>query len=314
SCPRRSLHTSVKIGLRMIKTGQSISSIVTLPFANSATPGFHFEALELSGLFHRIDKNHFHKPRRLAFFQILQLQSGNATEEIDFVQHHLRPGRLSFIRPGQIHRLWLSAQCQGRLLLFEPSFTQAGEHDADHKRIHSLLKSNPAIKAAIDSLCTEYAQVTNHYTSRHIIFHDLQALLLRLQRQSEATPASIAQPSSQKQLFQNFEALLDRVYAEHRSVATLARQLGSSEKTLNRACLAVTGQPPKSLIQQRVTLEAKRILAHTDQPIKVIAATLGFTQATNFVKFFRHATGELPTSFRERLISPTPRSNRLRST
>jgi AraC-like DNA-binding protein len=298
----------------MIKNGQSVSGIVTLPFANRAMPGFYFEALELSELLNRIDRAHFQKPRRLAFFQILQIQSGTATEEIDFVQQHLRPGRLSFIRPGQVHRLWLSTHCQARLLLFEPSFTQAGEHDADHKRIHPLLKSNPETRAAIDSLCNEYAQVTNHPTTRHIIFHDLQSLLLRLQRQSESTPASTLHPSSQKQLFQNFEALLDRVYAEHRSVATLARQLGSAEKTLNRACLAVTGLAPKSLIQQRVTLEARRILAHTDQPVKEIAATLGFTQPTNFVKFFRHTTGELPTSFRERLLSPTPRSNRLRRT
>ena len=45
-------------------------------------------------------------------------------------------------------------------------------------------------------------------------------------------------------------------------------------------------------------LEAKRLLAHGDQPAAKIAARLGFSSATNFTKFFHQRTGTSPLAFR----------------
>jgi len=65
-----------------------------------------------------------------------------------------------------------------------------------------------------------------------------------------------------------------------------ADRLGCSTKALRRACLAVRGLPPKMMIEERVILEAKRLIAYTSWPIEAIAETVGFGEATNFVKFF----------------------------
>ena len=40
------------------------------------------------------------------------------------------------------------------------------------------------------------------------------------------------------------------------------------------------------MIEERVILEAKRLIAYTSWPIEAIAETVGFGEATNFVKFF----------------------------
>ena len=48
-------------------------------------------------------------------------------------------------------------------------------------------------------------------------------------------------------------------------------------------------------------LEAKRSLAHTNAPAETIAHQLGFTQATNFAKFFTRHTGETAGAFRQRV-------------
>ncbi len=50
-------------------------------------------------------------------------------------------------------------------------------------------------------------------------------------------------------------------------------------------------------------LEAKRLLAHTNQTVAAISEELGFSEPTNFVKFFRSRGGLLPGAFRERLGS-----------
>jgi AraC-like DNA-binding protein len=48
-----------------------------------------------------------------------------------------------------------------------------------------------------------------------------------------------------------------------------------------------------------VLLEAKRLLAHTDRTVLSIATRLGFTEASNFGKFFTRHTGVTPLEFRK---------------
>ncbi len=47
-----------------------------------------------------------------------------------------------------------------------------------------------------------------------------------------------------------------------------------------------------------MTLEAQRLLAHTDLPVATIGRALGFSEATNFGKFFTRQTGNTPGDFR----------------
>jgi transcriptional regulator GlxA family with amidase domain len=55
----------------------------------------------------------------------------------------------------------------------------------------------------------------------------------------------------------------------------------------------------KRAIDQRVVLEAQRLLAHSAQQVSSIAASLGFSSATNFAKFFQLHTGSTPSAFRD---------------
>jgi AraC-like DNA-binding protein len=59
-------------------------------------------------------------------------------------------------------------------------------------------------------------------------------------------------------------------------------------------------RPAKSYIDARVVLEAKRILAHTTLSVAATGEDLGFSEPTNFVKFFKVREGCLPGVVRER--------------
>ena len=54
----------------------------------------------------------------------------------------------------------------------------------------------------------------------------------------------------------------------------------------------------KAHIDRRVALEAKRLLVHTNHSVESIAARLGFSESTNFVKFFKRVESLTPSSFR----------------
>ena len=76
--------------------------------------------------------------------------------------------------------------------------------------------------------------------------------------------------------------------------------LRCSTRALSRACRAVTGTSTKDVIDARVALEARRLLVHTDLPINAIARQLGFSEVTNFGKFFVRRVNMTPGAFRRK--------------
>ncbi len=55
----------------------------------------------------------------------------------------------------------------------------------------------------------------------------------------------------------------------------------------------------KRVIDGRVALEARRLLAHTDEPVATIARRLGFPEPTYFGTFFPRLTDATPGAFRQ---------------
>lgn len=78
-------------------------------------------------------------------------------------------------------------------------------------------------------------------------------------------------------------------------LATLCRM---SPRHLVRAFRQQTGQTIGSFVQQVTIERARRLLVETDDPIKIVAARLGFASATGFATAFRRSCGVSPHQFR----------------
>ncbi|MEM9203820.1 MAG: helix-turn-helix domain-containing protein, partial [Actinomycetota bacterium] len=63
------------------------------------------------------------------------------------------------------------------------------------------------------------------------------------------------------------------------------------------------GMTAKELVDQRVALEARRRLTDDGVTAAAVAHELGFSEATNFVKFFRRLVGLSPTEWQAGLRS-----------
>lgn len=83
-------------------------------------------------------------------------------------------------------------------------------------------------------------------------------------------------------------------------VEDCAGHVGYSVRNLTRATRAATGCGAKHFIDERVLLEAGRLLVHTDLATSAVGERLGFPGATVFTRFFRTRTGEIPAAFRAR--------------
>ncbi|HEY9722009.1 MAG TPA: AraC family transcriptional regulator [Oscillatoriaceae cyanobacterium] len=249
----------------------------------------------------------FQRPR----FHLLTLYTGGeGLHEIDFVHYYCQAGTLLHVHPGQVIRYRNVERAEATLVLFKPEFIwAAGAAEAFAARADAAvaltsyleLAGAPfeALRATLEAIGREYEQTDAGKVSEAIMRQLLLAFLLQIDR--EAANARVAQglPPSQEELFAQFRHKLDSAYASTRKVQDYADALGCSARTLNRASLAAAGVPVKKYIDQRVALEAKRLLAHTAMNVNEIGHALNFGDPTNFIKFFRREAGVLPGEFRK---------------
>jgi AraC-like DNA-binding protein len=105
----------------------------------------------------------------------------------------------------------------------------------------------------------------------------------------------------EKAVAQKIENLLDldKVYQEPAyGRSDLARELGLPEAVISRIISAHFGKSFPQLLNEKRVGDAKRMLAETDTPIKVIAADAGFNSLASFNRVFRDMAGLTPSDFR----------------
>ncbi|MEO0572637.1 MAG: helix-turn-helix domain-containing protein, partial [Bacteroidota bacterium] len=99
--------------------------------------------------------------------------------------------------------------------------------------------------------------------------------------------------------FSKFQKLVSMNHKESRSAQHFANLLNISYKQLNNLSKMFTQRTVKDYINDYIILEIKRDLAATDISVKEMAYKYGFKEGTNFIKFFKRATGDTPMKFRE---------------
>ena len=129
--------------------------------------------------------------------------------------------------------------------------------------------------------------------AEELLRHQLTVLLLRIALlPGGATPDETG-------AYARFRRAVEEDFARTWRVEEYAERMGYSVRTITRACLNATGRSAKQVIDDRVTLEAKRLLAAADAPIADIGRRLGFPEPTNFGRFFHREVGMCPGAFRQ---------------
>lgn len=262
-------------------------------------PGFEITALD--AVRRRIPKAVLKRFNRVDFHTITLITEGQDDHTVDFVTYGCRPGTLLWVRPGQVQR-FVPSTLQGVHLRFAASFplrTSRTERlltpwAGPVWRQLGMDAEYSALSASLGRLATEYAQPAEE-VSREILQHLLAATLLEIDRLLDRGTGEAQRGSG---VYTRFCAELETSYATVHRAEDYSRRLGYTVKTLTRACLAATGQPVKQVIDARIALQAQRLLAHTDDPVSSIARALGFSEPTNFSKFFTRLTGTAPGDFR----------------
>ena len=269
------------------------------------------EVFHVSDLRQRTSAAEIRAPHRYDFHMLVCVTRGHVTQWVDFLPVDCSPGSLLVLRPGQVHRLGDSDEWEGWMVLFRSEFlpsdapTSADPLPAlgiDRLPEHMRLAPEEfeATVELIARMRQDAARAALPKATHALLRYQLSALILRLGILQNQKAGAGASGSQGVQRFVRFRRLVEQNHARWHQVGTYADALGCTEKSLTRAAQQASGQTAKAVIAARITLEAKRLLAHSDRPVYLIAEALGFAEATNFAKFFRRETGVTPVGFRER--------------
>ena len=98
--------------------------------------------------------------------------------------------------------------------------------------------------------------------------------------------------------FRKFNLLVEANFRSEHSVNYYAQRLNKSPKTLANLFALYKHKTPVQVIQERIIIEAKRLLYYTDKSVKQITYELGFEDPAYFSNFFKRHTSLSPGEFR----------------
>lgn len=243
---------------------------------------------------------------------LIVITGGHATAQIDFRHYSCRSGTVLRVRPGQAVRCPLLSERDVVAVEWAgdiPDDTcqdQAFQAGTGQSHWQLTGEDQAAVTNEISQLVADCRRHPDDGPARLLRRHQLAVVLLRLALLSDDVEQAVRAgrhtgPTGGTAELATFRRLWSEVERRHthtRRVEDYADRLGCSVRTLTRACLAVTGRSAKQVIDQRVALQAMRLLAATDEPIAALGRRLGFPEPTNFGRFFVRETGRSPGAFR----------------
>lgn len=246
-------------------------------------------------------------PHAHSFYLLLYVTQGQGTHTIDLVTYDLKPGSLFFMAPGQVHHWQLSADAAGILLFFDPDFylfrypgPRLFEYPfftARHAPVLYLSPGEEELFPLFGRMAREAAAPAPHQDD---VLCAYLHIVLELAARHTLAPATLNhEPRHGLQLLREFGTHLTQHFRRSRAVQEYAQLLHISPNHLNALCRRHLGKTASQLIQERVVLEAQRLLTHSTHTIAQIADALGFEDASYFGRYFRKHTGHTPEHYRK---------------
>lgn len=251
-------------------------------------------------------------PHRDNFYNIFWYQKGTANHLVDFKPIKVKPNSILFVNKNRVQMLDPKGGYDGKFLLFTDNFFDQYPDDIKYLKKNILfndlleepvinIKNNSPIISIFNDIEAELLRPKDavQYALLHNLLHNLLLLAERERRKTGFNEIRKGEDLDYTILFKN---LLEDNYKTTKLVTGYAGLMSVSEKKLNKATTTTLGKNAKELIDERIVLEAKRMLVHTNNSIKEIGFDLGFDEPTNFIKYFRKHESKTPIEFRKMFL------------
>lgn len=276
----------------------------------SGEDSFYFDLVRLEDR-DDIPRGFLHRHR---YYHLLWMSEARGTHLLDFEQHEVRDHAVFFLSPGQVHAWTSSVKPRGYVLNISTDFFAHMFPRADDIAKFPFFHptgGSPAIylsREQHDGMLPLLAEIERETRDRQtgrfdVVRSYLLILLTQLRRLYPADEREAAAGPGYS-LAKRFTLLLEERYLEFSAVRQYADALCVSERQLNDAVKRSAGRTAGQLAQERIALEAKRLLSNTAMGIAEIAFQLNFEDPAYFARFFKKHAGCTPGDFRRKHCRP----------
>lgn len=232
------------------------------------------------------------------------LEEGTIPFEIDFQKHHIQPLSVMYIHPNQVHRMVAFENITLSFLAISnenlnPEYLKLLEDIAPAKPL-SLKEETFAIISEAIALCIKLSE-RKHEKLYHALLKDSCNTVVALVASQYLEESNSTDSLSRFEIItKSFKVLLERNFSTVKKPTDYAKILNISTPYLNECVKNTTGHSVSHHIQQRIILEAKRLLYHSDKSVKEIAIELGYEDYAYFSRLFAKVTKISALTFRNK--------------
>lgn len=260
-------------------------------------------------------QGHTTKPHIHSFYQIIWFKQGSGQHFVDFKEYDVADNSVFFIAKNQVHYFDNNTNYKGILLHFNEAFLVQKESETDFF-LKCNLFNNPYqqplcfVGKETETILNEYIlqierefENADEFGKEELLRAYLKSFLIQIQRikqTCEKTQNNIPFVLDEKRIqLIKFINLIDENYLKGFPVSEYARLLMISSRTLSDLTNQLLNKTPSLMIQERIILEAKRLLLHSELNVNQIGYRLGFDDPSYFVKYFKKHTNVSPSEFRK---------------
>jgi AraC family transcriptional activator of pobA len=224
--------------------------------------------------YYQNNSEHASRPHTHSFYQIIWFKSKKGKHLIDFKDYQIKENRLFFIAKNQIFNN------------NEAPFFQI-PNELEHQIISYFTQ------ISIESTNT------TEFGNKSILSYLLKSLLLMIEREKRKSIKTDPFKVNQNSTFLKFRDLVEKNFNKNWSVHDFANELSISSKTLNTITKSAMDKTVSQVLMDRIILESKRKLTHSNAYVNQIAYDLGFKDPYYFIKYFKKHVKCSPSEFRK---------------
>lgn len=237
------------------------------------------------------------KPYKLDFYALLFVREGTLILNINYQKLEIKKGEAFFAGPGQFHSFTEFSDVKCIVVSFTEEFLLKNvKEDAVIENFKLLLNFSHVKKLKTDTsnvnsinhlLDVLFLESRNRFDHlQTFVLQNVLAAILYLFERSNSRNAQPDDADKYHKLALNYKLLLTQKLKEHTNLQYYLDQLNVSQSTLQLATKTVFQKSPKAILDELLIFCAKRMLADPSKRIQEIGYELGFSEATNFSKFF----------------------------
>ena len=288
--------------MNTIKTNQDVP-VFSLEH-DPVLPGKLFSMRHFEGV--RPHQSELLVPHRKDYYLFVFARRGGARFWADMAAYETRDNTFYIMGPNQVIVKEEPKCMWGTALAFDREFLALHDNASlarlpivRNEQKSSELRLSDADIAFVEDML---AKITKEYNQpgewqQRMITAYLTVLLTYLSRLYSAQYETVA-PSSDNSLLKKYQAAIEENFREIHQVSEYAAMLYVSPGHLRDVVKAQSGKPAIAHIQERMVLEARRMLFHSEYSLKEIGFDLGFSDASYFSRFFKRETGVTPAEYR----------------